>query len=321
MGGEVDAVLGIVVRARRRLVLAAMAEAAAAPAAGFLLVAAAVLAAARATGRADLPVRLLGIAALFAALAASARLLRAFPGPGEAALHLDRALGAEERFVTVLETAEGDAALAAWAARGALARAAAGDLRRALALRPPAALLPLLLAATVASGLALLPAPPPAAAAGGEGGTVPVGTTGPAGAGAGVRAGAPGAAPAGSALAVPAANARDPEDDHAMLRELEARAREVRSGEALRAAAAARAALDRGDRSGAEEAVRRALGALGVGPGAAPAGGTGVPGASAGGSPAAGPGSLASGTGESFRPLAVPLRAREAVKRYYGSGD
>ncbi|MCK6481493.1 MAG: hypothetical protein L6R43_15550, partial [Planctomycetes bacterium] len=166
-GSSPSAVLGLVARARFRLRAAALLEGFAAPAAAFLLVLSATAAAARLGGRTDLPAGFLGGIGALAAAAGLARTLRGWAGTAGAALHLDRALDARERFSTVVETARSDPAIAAWAARGALDRAGDGAVEEALALRPPAALVPLLLAAVLAAGLALLP---PEAAGGGEAG-------------------------------------------------------------------------------------------------------------------------------------------------------
>ena len=305
MESSVDPVLRILVRARRRLTAAALADALAPPAAGFLLVSAAILAAARWTGREDLPGGLLAAAAILAMLAAAARVARGVPGFTDAAVHLDRVLGAEERFSTVLETAESDPAVAEWAARGALARAGERDLRSALAFRPPAALLPLLLAGTLVAGLGLLPAAP-AAAAPVSGLTVAVPSTGSAGGTA-------------TTMAVPsflAPVARTGAGE--ALRAIEAKARAAGNAAALREIDAARAALARGDEAGAEGAMNRAVSALGVAPsaGAGPV----VPGATGSGAAARGGGTPAAAD-PAFRPLPVPLRAREAVKRYFESGN
>ena len=314
MASEPEAVLALVVRARRRLRLAAAAEALAGPAAGFLIVVAAVLAIARAAGRTDLPTGLLGAAAAIAALVAFARLKTLLPGTVDAALHLDRALGAEERFVTVLETGYASPAVAAWAARGALARTRDGALARALAMRPPRALVPVLLAATLAAGLALLPAGAVADASspGSSGGTV-VAATGAAGSGAAPStAAAP--APGRAAPATPAASAAPaaPVDPAAALETLRARAEAEGKSESLRLLASARRELEIGDGDAARRLMGEAAALLGVA-------GTGVPvpGATGGGVASAGPG--ASPAGEAFRPLPVPLRAREAVRRYFGS--
>jgi hypothetical protein len=276
VGSSIGPVLDLLVRARRRLTAAALADAFAGPLAGFLLVAAAILAVARWTGREDLPGGVLAAAAVLALLAAAARVARGVPGYADAAFHLDRALGAEERFSTVLETAESDPAVAEWAARGALARAGDGNLRKALAVAPPAALLPLLLAATLVAGLELLPAAKEGTAA-----VLPAGRTGTAGgtvASSSPSATVPGAKP----------------DPREVLRDLEAKARAEGNQAALAAIAEARAALD------------------------ADSGST-VPGATGGGAAARGDGTPAPAD-PAFRPLPVPLRARESVRRYFGSG-
>jgi hypothetical protein len=319
MGSSRETVLALVASARRRLRAAALADALAGPAAGFLLVASAALAASRATGRADLPEGTLAAAGILAALVVLARLAHRYPGTGEAALHLDRALAAQERFTTVLETADRDPALAEWAARGALARARGEGLRAALALRPPPALLPLALAGTLAAGLALLPAPPAAASGGmpGEGGpevAVPARGAGPGG-----KAARPGATPRTGAAVASAASAAPREDPlPAALRALEERARRDAVESALRDLAEARAALERGDRAAAEAAARRAAAALGAGSEAVPSS-AGAPGATGGGEVAAGESSPGDGPAP-LRQFPVPLRAREAVRRYFQSG-
>jgi hypothetical protein len=307
--------LRLVLRARRKLTAAFLAEALAAPAAGLLLLAAGLLAVVRWTGRSDLPRGVLEAAALLAALVVAARFARGLPGAAEAALHLDRVLAAGERFTTVIETAATDPVLAEWAARGALARAEGPALGRAMAFRPPAALLPLLLSATLAAGLALLPGAAPAAGSPGAGdGPASVasgGATGP-----GPRA--PGAAPprtGGAAVPVPAPAAEDPRE---AVRLLEEKARAAGNDAALRALAAAREALGRGDREAARDALRRAMESLGL-DAAAAGGGPAVPGAAGGGAAAGGDGGPPRRE-ETFRPFPVPLRAREAVKAYFGGG-
>jgi hypothetical protein len=312
----------MVLRARRRLTAAFLAEALAAPLAALLLLAAAALAISRWTGRPDLPTGVLRAAALLAGLAVAARVLRGLPGTAEAALHLDRTLGAGERFSTVLETATTDPALAEWAARGALAKAGGGALGRSLAVRPPAALLPLLLAAVLAAGLALLPGAPAAAGAAAAGGGAggPAAGAGPGGtatAGPGVVGTAPPRA-GGPAAALPLPS---PADTREALRLLEERARAAGNDAALRALASAREALDRGDAAAAREAALRAMEALGGGGPSASGGGVAVPGATGGGLPSAGPPDGAAKGGEApFRAFPVPLRAREAVRRYFGDG-
>jgi hypothetical protein len=295
----------------------------------FLLIAAAFLAVARWTGRGDLPRGALEAAGLLALLAVAARVARGVPGSTDAALHLDRALGTAERFTTVLETAESDPALAEWAARGALARAEGEGLARALAVRPPAALLPLLLAATLVAGLALLPGAPAAAgpvpAAGGASTAAGAAGSGAAGPGAGTAAPAAGAAaipaPGAGTAAVPPPEDPVPQDPGSALRALEEKARTAKNGAALRDLAAAREALDRGDRAAAAEEVRRAMEALGAGAAATASASVGtVPGAGGDGAAARGDGTPAPKE-PAFRPLPVPIRAREAVRKYFGSGN
>jgi hypothetical protein len=316
VGSSVEPVLALVLRARRRLTAACLAEAAAAPIAVLLLAAAALLAVSRWTGRADLPGGAFRAAALLAGLAVAARLLRGLPRTADAALHLDRTLGAGERFSTVLETASTDPALAEWAARGALARAGGDALGRALAFRPPAALLPLLLASVLAAGLALLPGAPAAAGespAGAVDGAPAASGSGGATAGGPASTGAPAARV--PAVAVPA-------DPRETVRLLEEEARAEGNDGALRALASARDALARGETAEAREHVRRALEAMGR-DGADPAAGGGVivPGATGGGVAAGGAPAAGAPSGEApFRPFPVPLRAREAVKAYFGDG-
>lgn len=277
MESSVPGVYGLVNRALVRLRIAVLGEALAAPAAGFLLVTAALLAAARATGRLDLPRGVIAATAALASLAALAKLARHFPSFEDAALHLDRSLAAGERFTTVVETADRDPALAEWAARGALERATGEGLRAALALRPPAALLPLLLAATVVAGLALLPAPPATAA-----GSARIGAT------AGLGAGTDGA----DRMQAPgAASSKEP------ARGESARAPDAASPPEPKQAPAASVA--------ASPPVRKGDDAAGQGAGG------GAMEASADGTPRE--------VRESFRPLPVPLRAREAVRNYFGA--
>jgi len=322
-GSSPDAVLTLVARARGRLRAAAVLEGFAGPAAVLLLVAAAVLAVSRAAGRADLPAGFLAATAALAFLAGLARTARSYAGAEGAALHLDRALGAGERFVTVLETAGRDPALAAWAARGAMDRARDGAAERALALRPPAALLPLVLAAALTAGLALLPSAPPASPP--EPTAVPPAAAGVAGVAGPSRPGPGGAGLAAAELPDPRRKAaaeaarslvRFPtaEDARPFLEALEKEAQEARSEEAARALREAREALGRGDREAAAAAVRRAVEAIYASAAAVtvPA----VTGVTGGGEADSGDGGR-SGNGAVLRAGSVPLRAREAVRKYF----
>lgn len=304
---------------RRRMARAAFAEAVTAPAACWLLAAAALVALSRALDGPPPPPRPLALAALVAAVVALARFVTLRPTVAAAALRLDRLMDGKGRWLALADR-DVDPAVAAWAARGALDGTSPDHLDAAVTHPAPRALPAVLLSGTLLAGLLLLAppvAPSVAAPPAGEGVETASGGTG-----GGAGEGAPGA-PSGP-TGPPTAPAPDPgnpapeagtpsggTDLAASLEALRERARRDGDAAALAALDRAAAALAGGDEAGALAAAREAADALSGGSTAASGTGAGGSGGASTG-PGAGP-----GEGEAFTPFPVPVRAREAVRRYF----
>lgn len=245
---------------------------------------------------------------------------RGRPGVASAALALDRAAGSDEAFVSALSAGDAAPEIRALSAEYALGRCAERDVPRILRIPTPAAAAAAALATAALCAVVLVPAAErPAPDAGDAAPPSSVGVSAGGGAQAG---GSPGPAVSPEARAARLAEAAKRGDADAVA----ALAPEVRGdlaavsdddlrtvADALAAggSADARTALDllaKGDRSGAVDALRRALGFRDAGAGADVAGGSGAGTA----------GQVPGGAADPRLPASWPLRYDREVRQWLG---